>query len=326
MTIAPGLNDLPSRLAVSIVLFHSDRSQLDRTLLSLAGQTMPPAIINIHVNEADDDELGTLADLVDPHVVVTSSLSNDGFAAAHDAALARLFDGAIDHVLVLNPDLALQPSALEELVTASRQHSGALVGPVLLLADAASGRSESLIDSLGIAWTRSGRHLDDGQGRPATAVPEQPVRVAGISGAAILVSRAAHDRIVSQTGEFFDADFIAYREDAELAFRAQLLGVESWLVPAAVGLHVRQLRGTSRSMSPAVNRLGVRNRFLIAAKYGRRRPGSGLYPWARDAVVVLGVVLRERSSWSGITDAWRLRRHMRAKGLRVLAAAHRVTQ
>jgi GT2 family glycosyltransferase len=312
-------------VGISIVLFHSDLGQLDRTLRSLAGQTLHPTSISIHVNEATDDELSTVADLVDPDVVVTNSVSNDGFAAAQNAALARLFDRGMDYVLVLNPDLSLNPTGLEELLTAFRHHSGALVGPVLLLADAASGLSEGLIDSVGITWTRSGRHLDDGQGRSAAAVPEQPVRVAGISGAAIMVSRAVHDHIVSHSGEFFDADFIAYREDAELAFRAQLLGVESWLVPAAVGLHVRQLRGTSRSMSPAVNRLGVRNRFLIAAKYGRRRPGTGLAPWARDAVVVLGVILRERSSWSGITDAWRLRRRMRAKGLRVLAASRQVT-
>jgi GT2 family glycosyltransferase len=312
-------------VGISIVLFHSDLCQLDRTLRSLAGQTLHPTTISIHVNEATHDELGKLADMLDPDIVVTSSSSNDGFAAAHDAALARLFDRGIDHVLVLNPDLGLYPNGLEELVTAARQRSRTLVGPVLLLADAASGQSEGLIDSLGITWTRSGRHVDDGQGRPAADAPEQPVRVAGISGAAILVSRAVHDHIVMSSGEFFDADFIAYREDAELAFRAQLLGIESWLVPAAVGLHVRQLRGTSRSMSPAVNRLGVRNRFLIAAKYGCRRPGMGLAPWARDAVVVLGVIFREHSSWSGITDAWRLRRHMRTKGRRVFAAARRVT-
>jgi GT2 family glycosyltransferase len=196
---------------------------------------------------------------------------------------------------------------------------------MLVLAHPHTGATEGTVDSTGIVWTRSGRHLDARQGEPVDPSLTQPRRVSGLSGACLLVTRDCHRRIVDASGEFFDADFIAYREDAELAFRAQLLGVESWLIPAAVGLHVRQLRGTSRSMSPAVNRLGVRNRFLIAAKYGRRRPGTGLYPWARDAVVVLGVILRERSSWSGITDAWRLRRHMRAKGNRVLAAASQVT-
>jgi GT2 family glycosyltransferase len=304
-------------VGISIVSFHSDLRQLDRTLRSLAGQTLHPTAISIHVNEATDDELRGLADIISPDIVVTSSVSNDGFAAAHDAALVRLFDRGVDHVLVLNPDLALNPDALESLVNAGRDHGDALVGPVLLLADAVTGRSEGLIDSLGITWTRSGRHLDDGQGRTVIDVPLAPFRVAGISGAAIFVGRAVHDHIVERTGEFFDADFIAYREDAELAFRAGLLGVESWLIPSAVGLHVRQLRGTSRSTNPAVNRLGVRNRFLIAAKYGRRRPGSTVAPWVRDLVVLLGVIVGERSSWSGVTEAWRLRRHMRAKGRRV---------
>jgi GT2 family glycosyltransferase len=313
-------------VGISIVLFHSDLDQLDRTLRSLAGQTLHPTTISIHVNEATDDELRGLADIIDPAVVVTSSPSNDGFAGAHDAVLARLFGGGsgIDHVLVLNPDLALDQNALKELVNACGDRDRALVGPVLVLADGATGTSEGVIDSLGITWTRSGRHLDDGQGRSATDLPAAPFQVAGISGAAILVGRVVHDHIVERTGEFFDADFIAYREDAELAFRAGLVGVQSWLVPAAVGLHVRQLRGTSRSTSPAVNRLGVRNRFLLAAKYGRRRPGTGVFPWVRDLVVLLGVIARERSSWSGVMDAWRLRHHMRVKGLRVLAASREV--
>jgi GT2 family glycosyltransferase len=308
-------------VGISIVLFHSDLCQLDRTLRSLAGQTLPPSTISIHVNEATAEELARVTQLVGPDVTITSSMTNDGFAGAHDAALDRLFEAGAGQVLVLNPDLVLAPTMLEQLVTACRDRPGTLLGPVLLLADPTTGETEGLIDSLGIRWTRSGRHLDARQGETASLVPDQPVRVAGISGAALFVDRAVHDGIVARSGEFFDADFIAYREDAELAFRAELLGIESWLVPSAVGLHVRRLRGTSRATSPAVNRLGVRNRFLIAAKYGRRRPGSGPYPWARDLVVLLGVILRERSSWPGVTDAWRLRRRMRAKGLRVLAAS-----
>jgi GT2 family glycosyltransferase len=114
---------------------------------------------------------------------------------------------------------------------------------------------------------------------------------------------------------------VAYREDAELAHRAALLGVPSFLVPAARGVHVRRLRGTGRGIDPQIDLLGVRNRFLIAAKYGRRRPGGTVGPWLRDAVVIGGVLLRERRSLPGLRDAWHLRRAMRDKGARIRAAA-----
>ena len=39
---------------------------------------------------------------------------------------------------------------------------------------------------------------------------------------------------IAISGEFFDADFFAYREDADLAWRAQLLGWKCLYNPQAV--------------------------------------------------------------------------------------------
>jgi GT2 family glycosyltransferase len=308
------------RIGVSLVLFHSRPDQLVRTLRGLADQSVRPRAIHLHLNETTDEEMAAIQSVIPAEATVSHSATNLGFAAAHNENLRRLFADDMDAVLVLNPDLILRRDALQALGEFHSAHPSAIAGPVLLLADPDTGESEGRLDSTGIVWTRSGRHLDAQQGRSVDPSLTLPQRVAGLSGACLLVPRECHRRIVDLSGEFFDADFIAYREDAELAYRAGLLGVESWLVPAAVGLHVRQLRGTARSASAAINRLGVRNRFLIAAKYGARRPGSGVLPWARDLVVLLAVVVGERSSWSGVTDAWRLRRRMRAKGKRVLAA------
>ena len=40
-------------------------------------------------------------------------------------------------------------------------------------------------------------------------------------------------------GEFFDPDFFVYREDADVAWRAMLLGWRCIYTPAAVAYHVR---------------------------------------------------------------------------------------
>jgi GT2 family glycosyltransferase len=166
--------------------------------------------------------------------------------------------------------------------------------------------------------------LDIGQSAPLQAPSGAPRRVAGISGACLYVPASTYRTVTEASGEFFDEDFFAYREDAELAFRAQLLGIHSYLVPSARGRHCRQLRGTQRQVSVEIDRLGVRNRFLFASKYGLGRPGLAPLVLARDAVVILGVLLRERTSLPGLRDAWQLRHAMRAKGRRVgTAAAHR---
>jgi GT2 family glycosyltransferase len=175
------------------------------------------------------------------------------------------------------------------------------------------------VDTLGIRWTRAGRHLDAGQGDLLPSPAGRPYQVAGVSGACLYVTRAAHDRVVSATGEFFDEDFFAYREDAELGHRAALLGVTSYVVPSATGRHVRRLRGTERGIDPDIDRLGVRNRLLLAFKYGARRPGWPLLAFARDAVVVVAAFTTERSSLPGVVEAWRLRPVMRAKRRRLRA-------
>ena len=62
----------------------------------------------------------------------------------------------------------------------------------------------------------------------------------GPSGAAPLYRRAMLDDI-SFEGEFFDEDFVMYREDADLAWRAQWRGWKGVYTPHAVAYHVRGL-------------------------------------------------------------------------------------
>ena len=72
---------------------------------------------------------------------------------------------------------------------------------------------------------------------------------------------------ISLNGEFFDADFFAYREDADLAWRAQLFGWKCLYTPLAVAYHVRQVLPEKRSALPAlINMHSVKNRWLMRIK------------------------------------------------------------
>ena len=54
---------------------------------------------------------------------------------------------------------------------------------------------------------------------------------------------------ISLDGEFFDSDFFVYREDADVAWRAQLMGWSGIYAPLARGYHVRNvLPGNRRAL------------------------------------------------------------------------------
>ncbi|HVA61941.1 MAG TPA: hypothetical protein VNG13_15600 [Mycobacteriales bacterium] len=249
--------------------------------------------------------------------------TNLGFAGGHNLLLAEAFTDGATHALVINPDLRLYDGALAALCAADRQLSrpSLLSGALLLQARDAVGKVPSLVDSRGIVWTRSARHLDESHGRPIDEInfTGRLREVAGVTGALMLVPAEIHASLVATTGEFFDGDFFAYREDAELGLRAGILGIASYVVDRPVGVHYRGSPGTSRTRA-GVNAFSVRNRFLLAAKYGHRRPGRRLRTLGRDAVVILGVLAVERGSLAGLLDAGRLRRKMREKRRRIEAA------
>jgi GT2 family glycosyltransferase len=121
-------------------------------------------------------------------------------------------------------------------------------------------------------------------------------------------------------GEFFDNDFFAYREDADVAWRAQWLGWKCRYTPRAVAYHVRRVFPSKRHRLPAaINMHSVKNRFLMRIKNGTwmlyRRHGVAIT--ARDFVVLAGCVFYELESLPAfwlllrcLPRAWRKRREI----------------
>src|SRR3954467_5638529 len=199
----------------TLVLWRSDLRLVEWSVRAVAAQ--PTAIHCLDVLVSDDAH-GTIAAAVRERLdaviglqtSVHSSADNEGYAGGHNRLLAEAFTSGADAALVVNPDVALDLDAVTALVGFAHTRPGALLGPVLELASAETLAGEGRLDTTGIRWTRSGRHLDAQQGEPATTAPSGPRPVAGISGACLFVPATAYQRIVDATGEFFDDDFIAY--------------------------------------------------------------------------------------------------------------------
>jgi GT2 family glycosyltransferase len=110
---------------------------------------------------------------------------------------------------------------------------------------------------------REQRHLDRGADQPDSGQFESFEEVFGPSGAAAMYRRSALDD-TAIGGQYFDEDFFAYREDADLAWRCRLLGWTSIYVPAAVALHGRRVTPERRGQLPRlINYHSVKNRFLL---------------------------------------------------------------
>jgi GT2 family glycosyltransferase len=307
------------RVSVTIVTWNS-AADLGRCLDSLGRQTLPPGQVVV-VDNASQDASAAIARA---HPIVSAfeqNRENRGFAGGQNQAI-RASDGEL--VLTLNPDVVLAPgflAILSERARASRRW-GTLCGKLLRLGRDGRRLDPPRVDSTGIVFTRAFRHLDRGSGEIDHGQWEHEEPIFGASAAAAMYRR---DMIadVSIDGEFFDESFFAYREDADVAWRAQLLGWEALYVPSAIGEHVRRVVPERRgSLPPELNRHSVRNRFLMRLKNADaavwRR--CGLRGVGRDLTVLAGCLLWEWRSLPGLADAIRLapralraRRHIVAR-------------
>jgi GT2 family glycosyltransferase len=297
------------RVQVGIVTYNSVE-HLEACIQSLKAQTHKDFSVSLWDNASTD---GTSA-IIARHRGFLSFLylsnHNAGFCAAHN----RLIESAdSEYVLALNPDVVLDSLFLEVLIREMDRDPGAgsATGKLLRRRAEASGPAQpgilNVLDSAGIYMTPNQRHLDRGSGEIDTGQYERHEYVFGASGAAAFYRRTMLEDI-RYGNEYFDESFFAYREDADLAWRAQWTGWRCLYVPEARGYHVRQVLPERRSTLPdAINMHSFKNRFLLRIK----NMDLGTYArffvpiTLRDMAALAYVVARERSSLPAIPLLYR---------------------
>ncbi len=290
---------MPAEVSVGIVCWNSARF-IERAISAIREQTYPFTNLQVIDNASADGTRELLERLTQPHER-TFLDRNIGFSAAHNLLIRRTTGS---YYLALNPDVFARPDYIALLVEAleTDQRVGSATGKLVQADD------PTRIDSTGIFLLPTQRHLDRNQGEADCSQFDTEDEVFGVSAAAALYRRAMLED-VAVDGEVFDEDFFAYREDADLAWRARILGWKAWYVPSAVALHVRRVTPSRRAeLPPEINRMSVRNRFLLRIK---NQPVSQLVRFApqaliRDLQVIGYAVLRERSSLPALADVLRL--------------------
>ncbi len=317
---------MSGRVAVTIVTFNSAR-YIATCLEHLLAQTWRPLEIVIVDNDSQDDTRGVLARFENRQEIrISYNSQNNGFAGGQNQAIAAAPDA--DWILTLNPDVRLTPLFVRALVNAGEADArvGSVCGKLLSAAPDWTTADPPLLDSTGMYFTPNFRHLDRGSKRPDLGQYDEPAYVIGGTAAACLYRKSMIDDI-SISGEFFDNDFFAYREDADVAWRAQLLGWRSLYVPNATGWHVRSVIPENRSSLPAaINRHSVKNRWLLRIK----NTTASLYRrfwWRvtlRDMAVIGGCLLREWGSLGAFLDVMKLWNRTWAKR-RIIMARRRAS-
>lgn len=194
---------------------------------------------NVTVVIADNSASDVTAELAASAGAEYLSLDNRGYGAAINAA-ERTLPPSIEWLLISNPDVVVEPHAIDILRKAAAADSqiGA-VGPRIVNPDGSvypSARSvPSLRTGVGHAvfsriwprnpWTRAYRRDDD------STNPRR--RDAGwLSGACLLVRRSAFQGI-----EGFDEEYFMYFEDVDFGLRVGRAGYRNVYEPDAVVLH-----------------------------------------------------------------------------------------
>lgn len=245
------------------------------------------------VDNASTDRTAALAASLAPEATLVGTGSNAGYAAGINAGLAAARRPS-DAVLVINPDVRLEPECAVRLLRGLRSHPDAGIAvPRIRHPDDTLARTlrrePSVLRALGeavLGGRIAGRWTSLGEVVVAPEAYEAPAEVAWASGALMLVSRACLER----TGPW-DESFFLYSEETEFSLRARDAGFATWYVPDAVAIHL----GGEAHRSPELWALLVVNRWRLFRRR-HRRPAAAAYRCALGLGEALRAVAGRRTS------------------------------
>ena len=248
-------------LAIVVVTYNSARvidGLLDSIPAALDGAAAEIVVVD---NGSSDDTVERLERRTDCTVVRSKYVGysagiNRGVAAAGDAST----------VLVLNPDVRLEPKCVPALFSGLAESGVGIVVPQIRSAsgdlDRTLRRYPSLLRAIGLNGTRIPLFAES-LGRDTEYV--FPRAVDWATGAVMLISRECWVTV----GEW-DESFFLYSEETDYCARARDLGFRTWYVPQAVAVHLAGQSGRNdwtHSMQ-AVNRVRFyRRRHSLAASW-----------------------------------------------------------
>ena len=275
------------------------------------------------IDNGSDDETVDFIRSNYPTVSILQNFRNLGFAKANNQGILI---AKSEYVLVMNADVVLTENFLEKIVEfADRQPQGAAFGGKILKfsTEAIDSNDQSMretiksniIDSTGLKIFKSRRVVDRGEGEIDSGQYDKTEEVFGVTGACVLYRKSALDD-VSINHEFFDQDFVAYKEDIDLSWRLRLYGFTCWYNYQAVCFHHRgfyqsklsQVIKERKKISKILRIYSLRNHHLMLVKNDDLINLFLASPWflSRDFIITFGALIFEPFQWSGLVKFFKL--------------------
>ncbi|MCB0208458.1 MAG: glycosyltransferase family 2 protein [Anaerolineae bacterium] len=291
-------------VSVVIVTWNSD-GFIDACLTALFNQTFPHLEVIVVDNHSTDRTLEILQTY--PDLRLFKQAENLGFSKGQNIGIA---EASGQYLFLLNPDVLLMEDHIEKLVQVAERHpqSGIITGKLLSSEAGTSSSPDAVIDSIGFYLEKNRRQRLQGYHHVDSGCYNQQQYIFGGCAAASLYRKAMLEACKFE-GQYFDEAFFVYKEDIDLAWRAQLFGWKSIYTPAAVAFHRRAFKPNRRSeVSPTIRMHSVKNRYLLLIK-NELIPNflrHSVYIILYDIKILVYLLLFERTSLVGLVRVVRL--------------------
>ena len=246
-----------------VVPHHGDPTPTLATIGDLLGQATDCAVEVVVVDDCSPEPFPDV-----DGVTVVRRATNGGFGSAVNSGAALATQPLL---LVLNSDVALTATFVDDLVAAAEPWMPAVVGPLLLDAEGRPSNSARHFPTVGhqtVEWLtplarfRNRRVLHEAVGHDTRAVPGAILPVDWVVGAALLLPTEAF-RMVGG----FDEGFFMNSEEIDLQRRLREHGIPTVFVGTVPLTHV----GGGSSDPAARRRWLVQSRLRYAGTWGGRR-------------------------------------------------------
>ena len=297
-------------VAAVIVYFRSGRAVVG-AVESLVGQGVAPTSVTVVANSPVPADIA--AELADLGAVVVPTGGNVGFAAACNLGAA----GTVRRLpVVREPRRHLRQGLPGDAAAPAAPGPERAVAPALRLPDGSVERSAKSRSYLrpGVLLARElgvGRALRLGSPAP----PRRPRVVTAVSGACLLVPRAAFDRVGGFAEEFF-----LYGEDVDLCLRLRRVGCKVAVIPDARAVHASGT-GSGDPSDPTVPEIKgreARRAHLLLLRRHRSDRAAEAYLAGLAWVLRARRLVRPRSAGDRAASKWvaeeRRRRRSAAAG------------
>lgn len=259
--------EITMRLALHLSTFNGS-AFLPGLFASLAAQTDQDWRLYVRDDGSSAEELEKTRTLVAQYAMTRSvsfeTGANIGFSGSHQQLYTQHDE---ELVLLVNQDVVFTPSYIATVRQYMQEHFDVAVAGGTILRwtwDAEQGiQRTSIVDSLGIGRSRAHKAYDIASGVALEDCTAYDVPVFGISGCLPMIRRAALGTTL------FDATYIMYKEDVDVAYRVEKLGMRSARVPRAVAYHFRTFQASILhiGVSARFQELSYRNHWRNLGKH-----------------------------------------------------------